>query len=268
MAVTGAELAMLTTLVGRFENGGKDAYAGVSGDFDGMGISCGVLQWNIGQGSLQPLVTKTGRPNVLLTMPTLGPAMWQACTGSIASGLAVVRSWQNGSKLSAIARAELAALMGSAPMRAAQDEKIMAVANTADGWAAQWAAARGTGVRTTQELAWFFDIATQNGNMKGMGFAEVSALKQHATPDRVDDLICDWLLSLGSGFAGIADCHKNAGLWRNSVSGAALDLLVLAYLRSQKSTLRWRGDVMNRKGTLAVRKGFVHTELYTLTDLF
>ena len=36
--------------------GAPDCFCGISGDFDGQGISFGVLQWNFGQGSLQPLL--------------------------------------------------------------------------------------------------------------------------------------------------------------------------------------------------------------------
>jgi hypothetical protein len=45
-------------LTGSFETGKMipDCFAGLSGDFDGQGISFGVLQWNFGQGSLQPLL--------------------------------------------------------------------------------------------------------------------------------------------------------------------------------------------------------------------
>lgn len=45
-------------LTGSFETGKgiPDCFAGISGDFDGQGISFGVLQWNFGQGSLQPLM--------------------------------------------------------------------------------------------------------------------------------------------------------------------------------------------------------------------
>jgi hypothetical protein len=47
-------------LTGSFEtnNSLPDCFAGLSGDFDGQGISFGVLQWNLGQGSLQPLLRK------------------------------------------------------------------------------------------------------------------------------------------------------------------------------------------------------------------
>jgi hypothetical protein len=45
-------------LTGSFETGSgvPDCFCGISGDFDGQGISFGVLQWNFGQESLQPLL--------------------------------------------------------------------------------------------------------------------------------------------------------------------------------------------------------------------
>ncbi|MGE5840106.1 MAG: peptidoglycan-binding domain-containing protein [Deltaproteobacteria bacterium] len=45
-------------LAGSFETGERipDCFAGLSGDFDGQGMSLGVVQWNFGQGSLQPLL--------------------------------------------------------------------------------------------------------------------------------------------------------------------------------------------------------------------
>jgi len=45
-------------LTGAFETGAgfPDCFCGISGDFDGQGISFGVLQWNFGQRSLQPLL--------------------------------------------------------------------------------------------------------------------------------------------------------------------------------------------------------------------
>ena len=47
-------------LTGSFETDRffPDCFAGISGDFDGQGISYGVLQWNLGQGTLQPLLQK------------------------------------------------------------------------------------------------------------------------------------------------------------------------------------------------------------------
>lgn len=45
-------------MTGSFETGKgiPECFAGISGDFDGQGMSLGVLQWNFGQDSLQPLL--------------------------------------------------------------------------------------------------------------------------------------------------------------------------------------------------------------------
>ena len=47
-------------LTGTFETstGSPDCYCGVAGNFDKQGISFGVLQWNFGQGTLQPLLSE------------------------------------------------------------------------------------------------------------------------------------------------------------------------------------------------------------------
>ncbi len=55
-------------LTGAFETNTPvpDCFAGLSGDFDGQGISFGVLQWNLGQGTLQPLLTEMNRKHAKL----------------------------------------------------------------------------------------------------------------------------------------------------------------------------------------------------------
>ncbi|MGF6226288.1 hypothetical protein QFZ27_000243 [Inquilinus ginsengisoli] len=266
MAISDAELDVLVKITGTFEASG-DPYVGVSGDFDGQGISCGVLQWNIGQNSLQPLVNAVGKDEVVADMPTLGAAMWDACNGPIPAALRTVRSWQNGTVLKAVPKRELQSLMGSAKMRAEQNAGIRRVGQKAETLADTWASDRGTGRRTVHELAWFFDVVTQNGSMKDLAFRDVTSFKNAAGDGKADDLVCDWLAGTDSRFAGMVDCHKNAPLWRNNASGLALDLLVLAYLRSQKSTLRWRGDVLNRKGTLATKGGWVHRQKFDLSGI-
>lgn len=47
-------------LTSHFETGAgfPDCYACLTGDFDDQGLSMGALQWNIGQGSLQPMLRK------------------------------------------------------------------------------------------------------------------------------------------------------------------------------------------------------------------
>jgi hypothetical protein len=257
MAISDQELALLVDITGKFENS-KEPYIGVSGNFDGQGISCGVLQWNIGQGSLQPLVIAVGEPLVLSSMPKFGAPLWTACHAPLALGLKSVVSWQPKNSLPATAKRELQALMGSTQMRAQQDVAIKETGKAAEALCAKWVADRGAAARTVQELCWFFDLVTQNNSLKGLSFAHVKKFKAAAAPGNPDDLVCDWLIGTNKKYAGMEDCHKNADLWRGKSSGLGLDLLILSYLRSQKSKLLWRGDVLNRKGTLALKKGWVH----------
>ncbi|MGF1546741.1 MAG: peptidoglycan-binding protein [Thiotrichales bacterium] len=55
-------------LTGAFETGKgfPECFCGIAGDFDGQGVSLGVLQWNFGQGTLQPLLREmmTSFPDV------------------------------------------------------------------------------------------------------------------------------------------------------------------------------------------------------------
>lgn len=267
MTISDAELRVLVRVTGDYETSGK-GYAMVAGNFDGQGISCGVLQWNIGQGSLQPMVLSVGKAVVLSTMPTFGTQMWTAANAPIGEGLAIVRGWQTGGKLGTVAARELGALMVSPSMIAAQDAGIRKTARAAETEADAWAAARGGGPRTLREMALFFDIATQNGSSAGIDHADVVSFRTAVTPGKADDLICDWLLAQKKTVAGYADGVKNAALWRNAPDAAELDLLILGYLRANKANPNWRVDVMNRKGAIALRRGWVHKGLMDYTSLF
>lgn len=256
MPITDAELKAIVAMTSQFETGGA-GYAGVSGDFDGMGLSCGVLQWNIGSHSLQPLVLAVGEAEVRARMPRLGGQMWQASTGPTRTGLSIVRGWQTGARLSALARAELVALMTAPAMQAQQDARIRAVAAAAERHADAWARDRGGPGRTLRETAFFFDLVTQNGGPGGIGQPQVAAFRAQAQPGRADDLICDYLATAPK-IAGWRDARENAKAWRDPADQAGLDLLIFAYLRSALSKTAWRLDVLNRKGAIAMRKGWVH----------
>jgi hypothetical protein len=262
MAVTDQELNVIAAVTGRFENAG-DPWTGVTGDFDGMGISCGVLQWNIGSLSLQPMVKAVGKTIVVAAAPTIGEALWTACNTTAAKGLVIVRGWQSGTTLRAGPRRELAAVMGTPQMRAQQASRIRAIAENADTQAAQWAHAAGRPARTLRELAWFFDLLTQNGGLKGVTYAQVRDFIHAATPSKADDVACDWLAGVPASWWGKKDSTKNAALWRDKVAAADLELFIASYLRASiAGQVKARGVVLNRKGALALRKGWVNTELF------
>jgi hypothetical protein len=238
-----------------------DPYLGVSGDFDGMGISCGALQWNIGKGSLQPMVKAIGQAVVLSAMPTLGTQMWQACNTTIAQGLSVVRGWQTGSTLSKTARAELKALMGTPQMRAQQDVRIGKISAAAYAAATDWAAASGN-TPTKRLFCWFFDLLTQNGGLKGLTSQQVKDFINLNKPDKADDVVCDYLAKVKGTKGHASDAHKNAALWRNKADGDKLPLLCASYLRSGASVPAWRHVVLNRKAAIAMGGGWVNSTLF------
>jgi hypothetical protein len=261
MSVDPTWVAAAAAITPGFETTG-DPFQAVSGDFDGMGISCGALQWNIGMGSLQPMVKAVGRPVVLAAMPVHGARMWEACSGTVNRGLQIVRSWQSGATLKAGPKAELRTLMGTPEMRAEQMVRINAKAEVAMGLARDWSMARDGTEPTKRLFLWFFDIVTQNGGMKGITAQEVAGFIQVNRPDRVDDLVCDFLAGRKGTSGHVRDAKANATLWRDPAAGETLELLCMSYLRAGKSNPKWQHVVLNRKGSIAMGRGFVNGKLW------
>jgi len=253
-------------ITGHFEDS-QDPLAAVTGDFDGMGISLGVLQWNIGQGSLQPLVRPLGRAGVIGLMPHYGIDLWNACTTTISNGLQIVRGWQNGSHLAAAVTAELKNFCRSPAFLAQQKAAASQVAKTAYTAARDYAAADPTYGQVTRPLfCWFFDVMTQNGGLKGLTYQNVKDFIDSSHPGAVE-AICDWLAARTAQDAGYRDSHKNAVLWRSLVSDQQRTLFVLSYLRALKANTTYRADTLNRKATIVLGKGYVHLELHDLTGI-
>jgi len=261
-------------ITGDFETSGNP-WAGITGDFDRMGISCGVLQWNIGMGSLQPLVIAVGKTLVLQKMPNYGAQLWQACNSPVAEGLTIVRGWQNGTKLKLTPKTELQNLFGSEQMINQQNQRAKNLGQNALNLATKWAKdSRGETVPKQQEFCWFFDLLTQSGGLSGIWVADVKNFVTANQPENADDVICNWLENYPAkvtvngqqlDVAGRADGKKNANLWRNNVKPEHLELFVLCFLRAQKSKAQYRPVVMNRRGTIATTKGFVNGEFENLS---
>ena len=247
-----------------------DPYEGVSGNFDAMGISCGALQWNIGSNSLQPMLRAAGQAHITGVMPVFGAEMWQAANSNVSAGLAIVNGWQTGSggssRLKPVAKAELRALMGSAPMRAEQDKAIDKVAQIAFREASKWAASGGRNAPKKREFCWFFDLVTQNGGLEGLTLPEVKTFIANAGAG-ADDFICDFLAAKTGPSGHVQDAHKNAVLWRNIGDPVMIELLVASYLRSKTANPQWRHVVVNRKGTVAMGNGWVNSSPFDFDDL-
>lgn len=247
----------------RFENDG-DPYLGVSGNFDGQGVSCGALQWNLGQSSLQPLVKAVGEPLVKAKMPNFGADLWLACQGSGAAAVKIAAGWHSRNKLKPKFRDELVSLLDTAEMRAEQNKAMAVNATKAILLAASFAAARSEASPSKRAYMWFFDIVCQNGSMKGIGYDDVKNFVGGSTPKQAVGVVCDTLKAVPGSTGHAADAHKNAKLWKSLTDPEAVDLLVLSHLRAAKSMPEWRHIVLNRKGTVAAGKGHVNSSLFDL----
>jgi hypothetical protein len=173
-----------------------------------------------------------------------------------------VNTWQVGNQLKPTILGELRALSGSPAFTAEQVKAASDVAQNAFNTAAAWYGAWHLQL-TQQAFCWFFDVHTQNGGVgdvtPGLVDSFVGRDQQHAV-----QTVCDWLASRQSFEHGSRDSIRNATQWRTA-SEATTPLFVASYLRSQKSKLEWRADVLNRKATIAVGSGWVHGEKITLS---
>ena len=267
MALDKSWIDLALAITGDFETTG-DPFAGVTGDFDGMGLSCGVLQWCIGQGSLQPLVRGAGKAAVLAAMPKYGNDFWLACNSDVVKGLAIVRGWQTNKVLDKGVRKELETLMASKPLREQQSKAAEGVARQAYDLAKLWCRdSTGAAEPDLRSFCWYFDLVTQNGGPKGLTFKDVTHfIAAHGTAS-VDDVLADWLAATGPAMAGWKDSRQNARLWRDQIPASRLPLVVLSYLRALKARSEYQAVVFNRKGSIAFGSGWVNGEKMVFQQL-
>jgi hypothetical protein len=139
-------------LTGSFETGKlpPDCFCALTGDFDGQGLSFGALQWNIGQGSLQPLFQQ---------MLKTYPALHSFVSGPLAEQLAFSRSIQTANRIHEPWRSQLIEL-GRSP-------ECWAVQTNLAAKAYQSALRLCNRFELTSEraVALMFDIVTQNGSI-------------------------------------------------------------------------------------------------------
>lgn len=253
-------------ITGHFEDS-DDPLGAVSGNFDGMGISLGVLQWNIGSNSLQPIVQALGKSAVTATMPQFGNDLWAACNTTVAQGLAIVRAWQPGNKLPKPVFNELKSFVRSQPFQDQQLKTARRVGNTAWSTALDWAQKQGRATATKHEFCWFYDVFTQNGGLKSVTPKKVQDFIDNHGANSADDLVCDWLAARTDDDRGAIDSRKNAKLWRDNVPASNLFLFIASFLRTDQAIPLWHSDVMNRKGTIALGFGWVHKEKHDLSAI-
>ena len=139
-------------LTGSFETGKlpPSCFSALTGDFDGQGLSFGALQWNIGQGSLQPLFRQ-----MLETHPDLHSFV----NGELADQLAFSRTIQTANHIHEPWRTLLIELGQSPECWTAQTSLAAKAYQSALRLCDRFQ------LTSERAVALMFDIVTQNGSI-------------------------------------------------------------------------------------------------------
>jgi Putative peptidoglycan binding domain len=226
-------------LTGAFETNSSypDYFSGISGDFDGQGMSYGVLQWNFGQNSLQPLLQEFVGYHPTTAQTVFGdhlPALHVALVADPAGQMDFVRSIQHPVQhtiyqpwlgyFKALGRTpEFQAIETAAATRVYTDALDLC---------------RTYGLKSERAAALMFDIKTQNGTIG---------------PDTAAQIRRDFLV--------IPASLTN---WDREVA----QLRIVANRRAEAANSRWVDDVRARKLCCANGGGLVHNIHYDLEQQF
>ena len=211
-------------LVFAIENGVSNPYTGVSGNFDGQGLSLGLIQFNLG-GSAQRVFG--GIPDSVFSsaMPKWGHVFRAAVrTPTPSSSIDQVTAMQDyvGKRwiLKPDALAELKTFLDTPDSRAAQDQAVAVEYKSAYRRAAQWAQKRGATKPTPREIATFLDNQVFSGGFLGnMWFEQAKKFRDSFKGDdgAMIAFVGNWLKTCpasGPGFLyGANEGKANAEIW-------------------------------------------------------
>ncbi len=236
----------ILALTGSFETGENfpKCFAGLSNNFDGQGISFGVLQWNIGQGSLQPLLQKMNDKHPDICEKNFGSLYYdfdKMLKMSKPEQLAWAKSIQfthtkNGRIIWQIDSKWVKAFMNLG----ITNEMISLQAEAADTiYQKALLLLDEYELVTERGLALMFDIITQNGSVDRKGAGKK---------------IRDDYLKIP---AGLSD--ENVQVEK---------MIIIANRRSEVANPKYVEDVRSRKLTIAKGEGKVHSKQYNLENEF
>jgi putative peptidoglycan binding protein len=231
-------LFRVLALTGSFETDAPipECFCGLSGDFDGQGLSFGVLQWNLGQGSLQPLLADALRsaPSVMKTVfNTQLPVLRAVLSEPIGDQLEWARSLQNPRRQMAEPWAGMFRSLG----RTDEFQRIeMKYATSLFKRAKTLSASYG--LISERGVALMFDILTQNGGIRPTVEATIREDFARLDPELAGD-------------------DREVARMR-----------IIANRRAEAANPRWIADVRARKLTIAEGTGTVHGKRYDLGQMY
>jgi len=223
-------------LTGSFETGkyAPDCFWGVTGDFDGMGISFGALQWNVGQGTLQPILAQMFDQHADVARNVFHEyfdTIAALHTAPLADQLTFARSVQNRGALQEPWQGMLGALGRTPECQSIQASHANNIFQQSLQMCSDY------GLLSERAAALMFDIATQGGSITSIVRAQIMA-----------------------GFAQLPASEPGG----NEVAR----MCIVANCRAAASVAKYVDDVRTRKLTIANGTGTVHGIFYDLDDMF
>lgn len=163
-------------LTGSFETSSPvpQCFSGLTGNFDGQGISFGALQWNFGQGSLQPLLQKMMANHQAVIAGIFGADFAELQRMLAMTSKADQVAWAAGLQTVKFSvnqpwRGYFTALGQTAEYQAIQGDAAAAVYQKGLGFCRQF------GLKSERAVALMFDIATQNGSINATVAAQINS---------------------------------------------------------------------------------------------
>jgi peptidoglycan hydrolase-like protein with peptidoglycan-binding domain len=221
-------------LTGTFETGTgfPECFCGISGDFDKQGISFGVLQWNFGQGSLQPLLQEMIEEHGEITQSIFG-TNFAPLREAVQLGqqrdeqqelLAFSRSIQH-----PVTHRIYEPWLGYAKALGRTKEfQNIQVRHAGKAFERARALVSEFSLLSERSVALMFDIVTQNGSIGAVTRAQIRSDIEHLSP-------------------GLSDDDREVAMLR-----------IVANRRAEAANPIWVDDVRRRKLCVANGKGIVH----------
>lgn len=238
-ALSGGLDSRCLALTGTFETGrfAPDCFASMTGNFDGQGMSFGALQWNFGQGTLQPLLKEmvTNHPDVALSI--FGASLnqlQQAISGSKDAALSFAASIQDQAKKTITDPwKQMFRSLGLTP-----EFQAIEVKGAATYYGKAVKLCTDYGFRTERGRALMFDICVQNGSIsdtiKALIVADFTKIPSSLSPEETE----------------------------------VAKMRIVANRRAEAANPKFVEDVRRRKLCIAEGKGVVHGITYDLAGQF
>ncbi|BAN35901.1 peptidoglycan-binding domain 1 protein [Sulfuricella denitrificans skB26] len=226
-------------LTGAFEtnSGFPDCFAGLSGNFDGQGISFGVCQWNFGQGSLQPLLKEmiVQHPDIVQSIfRQQHDVLTTALNGGKRELMSFAASIQHPVRhtINEPWRGMFKSLGRTGEFQTIEQKYAATLYQSALDLCSDF------GLWSQRAAALMFDIKVQNGSIRDLTRAQILA-----------------------DFASLATGLPRAALEMEKMK-------IVANRRAEAANSRWVEDVRTRKLCIANGEGIVHGVRYNLEEQF